>query len=318
MSQMTPRLLQVPADEWERLKSADTLLRSILQNSPFLISTKDLNGAVTLANAQFSVLDLPPLDQFVGKSVFDLFPPDVAQALWANDQRAAQENRAIEAEELVTHKDGSLHTYFTVKFPVHDDAGSLTGTCALSVDITETKRAVQDSLTDALTGVENRRSLYRRFPIEAQRALRHAEWLNFALIDIDYFKAYNDHCGHDAGDDVLCKVATVLQQTLARAGDTVFRVGGEEFVGLFITADEAGARQLAEMMRQAVSDLQIAHPGIGEGRGLTVSIGLASLAPGSGCDFGPLYRLADAALYRAKAEGRNRVACAVCEQPDQG
>lgn len=302
--------IDLPVEELERLQRADALLTSILEHSPFLISAKDLKGVVTLANKRFTVLDIPPLDQFVGRSVFDLFPPDVAQALWANDQLAVREARCIEAEEVVAHKDGSLHTYLTVKFPLRNGSGGITGSCALSVDITDTKRAVRDSLTDELTGIPNRRALNQDYPEEAQRALRHGEVLNLALIDIDHFKAYNDSCGHDRGDDALRRVASALRLALARAGDRLFRVGGEEFVALFVTRDEQGARTHAEDIRRAVAELQLPHPALGSGQVVTISVGLASLPIGESCDFDALYHRADAALYRAKSTGRNCVVVA--------
>ena len=302
--------IDLPVEEIERLQRADALLTSILENSPFLISAKDLTGVVTLANNRFTLLDIPPLDQFVGRSVFDLFPPDVAQALWANDQQAVREARCIEAEEEVAHKDGSLHTYLTVKFPLRGGGGAITGSCALSVDITDTKRAVRDSLTDELTGIPNRRALNQDYPEEAQRALRHGEVLNLALIDIDHFKAYNDSCGHDRGDDALRRVASALRLTLARAGDRLFRVGGEEFVALFVTQDEQGAQRHAEDIRRAAAELQLPHPALGSGQVVTISVGLASLPLGESRDLDTLYHRADAALYRAKSTGRNCVVVA--------
>lgn len=310
MPESSSQGVDLSVEELERLRRADALLTSILENSPFLISTKDLTGVVTLANQRFTVLDIPPLDQFVGRSVFELFPPEVAQALWANDMQAVREERCIEAEEVVGHKDGSQHTYLTVKFPVRDAQGRISGSCALSVDITDTKRAVRDSLTDELTGIPNRRALNHTYPEEAQRALRHSETLNLALIDIDHFKAYNDSCGHDSGDDALRRVANALRLALARAGDRLFRVGGEEFVALFITGDAQGARAHAEELRRAVAELQLPHPGLGSGQVVTISLGLASLVGADSRDFEPLYHRADAALYRAKSTGRNCVVVA--------
>ena len=106
------------------------------------------------------------------KNVFDLFPLEIAEALWENDLRAAKENRAIESEEDVIHKDKSLHTYHTVKFPLIDRNNELFGTCAFSIDITNRKQAEENSIRDALTGLYNRRYFDERFESEMKRAER--------------------------------------------------------------------------------------------------------------------------------------------------
>ncbi len=121
------------------LQQNEAQLRAILQYSPTLISTKDLKGNVTLVNRQFDVLAGFENDNFVGKNIFDLFPYEIANALWEND-KAAREG-PMEFEEQVQHKDGSLHTYLTIKFPLTDDSQRLTGTCAISADITQRKES---------------------------------------------------------------------------------------------------------------------------------------------------------------------------------
>jgi PAS domain S-box-containing protein len=127
------------AEEALSLKQAQ--LQAILDYSPALISIKDLNGNVILANRNFAVLDVLPLHEFVGKNVFDLFPREVAEKLWNNDQLALKAGGPVESEEIVQHKDGGWHTYLTVKFPVYKEPGQPFGTCAISTDITERKRA---------------------------------------------------------------------------------------------------------------------------------------------------------------------------------
>ena len=130
----------------ERKRAEETLsvkqnqLQAILDYSPALISIKDLNGKVILANRNFAVLDVPPLHEFVGKNVFDLFPREVAENLWNNDQLAIKTGGPVETEEIVLHKDGIWHTYLTVKFPVYKELGQSFGICAISTDITERKQ----------------------------------------------------------------------------------------------------------------------------------------------------------------------------------
>ncbi|MBF0369066.1 MAG: PAS domain S-box protein [Magnetococcales bacterium] len=122
---------------YDALSESETRLRSILDYAPALISTKDLEGTITLVNPRFSVLAGPSPEDFIGKNVYDLFPHDIADALWKNDL-AAREG-PVEVEEVVGHKDGTLHTYLTTKFPLTDESGALFGTCAISTDITDRK-----------------------------------------------------------------------------------------------------------------------------------------------------------------------------------
>jgi PAS domain S-box-containing protein len=130
----------------EALSAKQVQLQAILDYSPALISIKDLNGNVILANRNFTVLDAPPLYEFVGKNVFDLFPKEVAYNLWNNDQLALKAGGPVESEEIVKHKDGSWHTYLTVKFPVYKEPGQPFGICAISTDITERKLTEQAQL----------------------------------------------------------------------------------------------------------------------------------------------------------------------------
>ncbi len=130
----------------EALRKSEAQLQAILDHSPALISTKDLNAKVTMVNKRFEVLSGPPSKDFVGKSVYDLFPYEIADALWKNDLAALESGGPIEAEEVVKHKDGSWHTYLTVKFPMFEEANKPYGVCAISTDITDRKLVEQQLL----------------------------------------------------------------------------------------------------------------------------------------------------------------------------
>ena len=122
-------------------KHTEAQLQAILDYSPTLISTKDLEGNITLANKQFEVLAGPAPEAFINKNIYDLFPHHIADALWKND--LAAQNGPIRTEEVVEHKDGTLHTYLTTKFPITDSRDELLGTCAISTDITDRIEADQ-------------------------------------------------------------------------------------------------------------------------------------------------------------------------------
>jgi diguanylate cyclase (GGDEF)-like protein len=140
--------------------------------------------------------------------------------------------------------------------------------------------------------------------------MRHGTPLMLAFIDVDWFKPYNDHYGHLAGDAVLRQVAQTLRQSIARSGDTVARYGGEEFAIIAADTDGQAGADMLRRMCDAVHALAIAHAGSAMGR-ITISAGVASCNPGQpGAGLDGLLQAADAALYRAKMEGRNRVVLA--------
>ena len=128
------------------------------------------------------------------------------------------------------------------------------------------------------------------------------------MMDLDEFKAFNDAYGHQEGDRCLQRVAMVLTNAVQRAGDLVARFGGEEFVLLLQGADEASAAAIAERLRASVEAIGIEHDGSSVARVVTISLGVASVVPAAGVESADLIAAADTALYRAKAEGRNRVA----------
>lgn len=159
---------------------------------------------------------------------------------------------------------------------------------------------------DGLTGIPNRRALDEALESEWRRDRRTNETIALAMIDVDFFKKFNDRYGHIAGDDCLKKIAASLRESAKRAGDFVGRYGGEEFVAILpgLALDEAIT--WAETLRAAVERTRIPHEDSHTGC-VTVSIGLVSLSPDKAGNMLELIRLADEALYRAKANGRNRV-----------
>lgn len=294
--------------ELDALRQQVRTFQTILDHAPILISTKDLRGHVTMANRHFEILDGYHPATFVGASVFDLFPPGIAEQLWRNDRRAARERRAVREEEAVYHRDQSLHTYQTIKFPIFDEQGAVVATGAVSLDVTATRQAENDSVTDELTGLKNRRYFNMRFHEEQMRAQRDNRLLCLLLLDVDRFKEYNDHYGHPHGDAVLKTIASCLRGALNRGGDLCFRIGGDEFACLFAANGEEECLALARQIHAAVADCALEHSDNPPGAIVTLSSGAAFLHPGDTADQQALYEQADQALYRAKHQGRNQVA----------
>jgi diguanylate cyclase (GGDEF)-like protein/PAS domain S-box-containing protein len=167
---------------------------------------------------------------------------------------------------------------------------------------------VRQASTDPLTGLAHHGAFHEALADEARRADRYGHPLSLAVIDLDHFKAVNDEHGHSTGDNVLREVAGRLRDH-ARSNDVTGRVGGEEFAWLMPQTDVAGAAAGAERLREEIS-----AAGIGPVERLTASFGVAELAPGDE-DGSDLFRRADAALYRAKNNGRDRTEAAVPPSP---
>lgn len=164
------------------------------------------------------------------------------------------------------------------------------------------------TFSDGLTGIANRRHFDVAMEKETRRAKRSGTPLSLLMIDIDSFKAYNDHYGHQQGDDTLIRVAAALAQMLQRPADMIARYGGEEFAVILPEMDLAQSLAMAEAMRLAVVGLAIPHHKAGHADHITISIGVAKHNAAHPGDITHLVGAADRALYAAKHGGRNRVA----------
>jgi diguanylate cyclase (GGDEF)-like protein len=159
---------------------------------------------------------------------------------------------------------------------------------------------------DGLTGLANRRYLNQILGQEIKRAARVKQPLTLIMIDIDYFKRYNDHYGHLAGDEVLQRVAKLLKAAVNRAGDMVARYGGEEFCIVLPNTEAAGGMEIAEGLRKTVLDAKISHMHGGVSPWVTISLGVSGTVPTEADSVESVIQRADAALYQAKANGRNQ------------
>lgn len=164
------------------------------------------------------------------------------------------------------------------------------------------------SRSDPLTGLANRRHFDELKEIEFRRAQRLAQPLSVLMCDVDFFKRYNDTYGHALGDQCLQAVAATLKKVFARAGELAARVGGEEFAVLLPGSDLTSAHKTAERLRQAIAALAVVHATSPVAPHVTLSIGVAQFDPGTMDRFDQLMQCADQALYRAKSQGRDRIA----------
>jgi len=233
---------------------------------------------------------------------------------------AAKQPSLKELEFRVVCKDGSVRWCAVVTHPCHDSQGRNVGFRASVRDISD-RKALQQQLellasTDPLTGVINRRRFFHTAEAELYRARRYDRPLVLALVDIDHFKRINDTHGHAVGDDTLKTLAHAFANRLRRS-DLFARFGGEEFVMLLPETQLGDGLRLCERLRQMVETIKLQVPDKPDPFGFTVSIGVADLQH-EGDSLNQLLARADAALYKAKRDGRNQVAYGAPVQAFEG
>ena len=175
-------------------------------------------------------------------------------------------------------------------------------------ELEKTNRILHDlSSLDGLTSIPNRRCFDGFIDYEWRRAARKDTPLSLIMIDIDYFKAYNDHYGHQAGDECLKQIGQALRDAVKRPGDLIARYGGEEFTAVLVDTDIKGAMVVAERIHAQIEALHIPHDASLIGESVTVSMGVATEVSSRDSSFDALIAMADKALYQAKRGGRNQI-----------
>ena len=294
----------------EALRRREQELKALVEHSPDIVARVDRAGRLLYINPAIERITGRPQDWFLGKAPEQRELPPEEAAL----QKRAIEEVVESGEELVIEHTSPSATgplfLQTRLVPEFNEEGGVVSVLTIARDITELKRAQgkleQLTLQDPLTGLANRRYLAKAVETEWRREARHQYPIALIMADIDHFKAYNDHYGHQDGDECLKRVAEALAHALHRPADTLVRYGGEEFAILLPETDLDGARDTAERLRHAVASLNLPHAASPVADHVTLSFGVASLQPHRG-QFDELFREADAALYRAKAKGRDRV-----------
>lgn len=321
------------------LHDAQERFSSFMNNSPAVAYIKDAAGRYVYVNKPFEKHFNANEEKWLGKTDHDLWPPELAGQMHEQDEVVLRRRIPESKEQIAFSSDGTPQYWLSFKFPLKDSGGNHY-VAGLALEISERKRAEQKiaeqtrqlaeaynklaqansqlsqvndqletlSITDALTGLRNRRAFMERLHEEHMRVRRHGTPLSLMMMDVDKFKQYNDSFGHPAGDEVLRGVARILTDT-ARSIDIVARYGGEEFSIILPNTDRQGATTLAERFRTRIAQAEWPH------RSVTASIGVATFYPKPpdnnpllpDCTPESLIAIADEALYVAKASGRNRV-----------
>ena len=288
-------------------KAERALFRAMIDQVPDYLFIKDTQSRFVVANRAVAAdLGLKPED-LIGKSDFDLHPPELARQFFADEQKVISSGKpTIDIDEFIVDTDGAQKWLSTSKLPLRNDENEIIGIVGICRDVTARKRA-EDQIHfmahhDALTGLPNRTLLMDRLTQALLQAQRNGSRVTAIFIDLDNFKLVNDSLGHNAGDTLLKTVAERMVKCV-RATDTVVRLGGDEFVVLLIDQADSPivATVVLDKLRAAIAE---PVPVGGQTFRVTCSIGLATF-PGDGADAETLLMNADVAMYQAKDKGRD-------------
>ena len=294
-----------------------------------LESTRAIPWKIDWATMTFAYVG-PQIEELLGwtpaswKSAQDwverMHPDDRA---WVPDFCIGQSKAGVdhEADYRALKSDGSYVWIRDVVHVLRNEKGETEALVGFMFDISERKRTEEQlkelrhkledlSFKDGLTGVANRRRFDALFETEWRSARRTKKPLSLILIDIDFFKQFNDKYGHVRGDDCLRRVAQKLGAQGARPRDCVARYGGEEFVLLLPETDAEGAAHIAARCREALAEEKITHEASSVAKIVTLSIGAGTIVPGQDDDASKFLERVDQSLYQAKKQGRNTVVVA--------
>ncbi len=300
----------------------DSFLKKLFDIIPSPMFYKDKNGVYQHCNDAFSKLILGiPKEEIIGKTLYDLshvIPKENADVYYEKDKELFLSQKEQFYEGKVKCSDGETRDYQFYKSSFVLD-GEIIGLVGLMLDVSDYKKALREldeknrllnelSITDSLTGLYNRRYFQTIFDKKVSALSRYNHPFCFAIIDIDFFKDYNDSFGHYEGDLVLEKLGKVFKESFLRPTDYVFRLGGEEFAILFDVIDFKDAISVMENLRKKVEDLKIKASPNSTYEYLTVSIGLGNIKELKN-DINPskIYHEVDNLLYKSKSENRNKI-----------
>ena len=305
------------------LEISDSRFRAFLDASPMASFIKDEEGRMVYCNRALSDRFGAIPEDWIGKTDFEVWPPEVAEKFRETDLPVLEQNRAFHFEDRTLGPEGRTVNWDVHKYPLVDASGGRSVACA-ALDVTKEREAEREvrqvqqelqvangklrtlSLTDALTGLMNRRALEDCLERELARCIRSQAQLCLLMLDVDHFKSFNDSFGHVQGDETLRKISALIQKW-TRKGDLVARYGGEEFLAILPDTSAIEAIQIAKRLCEAIAEAAWEH------RVITTSIGVATLDERT-LSMTSFLNEVDQALYAAKRRGRNQV-CAAQSNP---
>jgi diguanylate cyclase (GGDEF)-like protein/PAS domain S-box-containing protein len=271
-----------------------------------LTSTTNKKGIIISVSHAFCDVSGYTQEELIGKSHRVVKHEDTPDELFENLWKTIVSGKTWQGEIKNQKKNGEPYWVSAVISPVLDKTNQVIGYTAIRHEITDKKRIEEISITDELTKLFNKRHFNEVLNRELNRAKRLDEYFSFMILDVDFFKQYNDFYGHQKGDFVLENIGQALKDVCQRSSDVPFRIGGEEFGILFTPSSLQDALDFAKVVNEKIESLQIEHELSSASNYITVSIGLY-VAKGDDLDTSSyIYSSADKALYSSKENGRNQ------------
>ena len=308
--------LQIKEDAILKAKSAhqksslkaEELKDSLEKLHGHIITSKfNLQGELTEVSEALLTLSGYTKEEILGQQFCFFKHPDMEESVFKSVWKSLIKGEAWEGEVKNISKDGKVFWVEASITPVKDSYAITQYFESIMRVITEKKALLEDINIDPLTKLLNRRSFEQRFITERTRAKRDHKVFALLMIDIDFFKQYNDNYGHVQGDIALEQVANSLQESFRRSSDVIFRLGGEEFAVISTAESEEKLINSAENACYMIHKERIAHIKSDICPYLTVSIGLALVHESSTLILRDIYEMSDKMLYEAKTAGRNQI-----------
>jgi diguanylate cyclase (GGDEF)-like protein/PAS domain S-box-containing protein len=291
----------------ENKNETEKKLQNYIQliNENIIISTTDKDGYIVDVSEAFCKISGYTKEELIGNTHKLVRHPNTPDSFYEDMWDRLLNGEIWEGEIHNKNKNGKEYWIYAIIKPLFKN-NEFIGFTAIRTNITDKKHIEQLSITDELTDLYNRRFFNIKIEEEINRAKRDNHYFSFLVLDIDYFKQYNDTYGHQKGDIALEKVASILKKRTARGSDFAFRLGGEEF-GIITTLNKEKAIEFANLIKDEIENLKIEHKASEVSKFITISIGIVSKEGESITNSDLLYKEADDCLYEAKRLGRNSI-----------
>ena len=271
-----------------------------------LTSTTDTKGNITSVSQAFCDISEYSKDELIGTNHSLIRHEDMTNETFDEIWSTISKGNIWKGEIKNKKKNGGYYWVDATVSPVFDDKKRIIAYTAIRHNITDKKKIEEISITDELTTLYNKRYFNQIFEKELNNAKRHHQDFALAILDVDFFKQYNDFYGHQKGDYVLENIGKALKSVCKRSSDTPFRIGGEEFGIIFVPDTKDEAVTFMKTVNQEIENLKMEHKYNKASDYITVSIGLYTNTGDMLHTTKEIYHFADTALYEAKSKGRNQ------------
>ncbi|MDD5157061.1 sensor domain-containing diguanylate cyclase [Sulfurimonas sp.] len=289
-------------------KNSETSRKYIDLIDKYVITSKtNTKGVITDVSDAFTKITGYTKDEIIGNSHSIIRHPDTEDVIYEDMWKIIKSGKIYKGEMKNLNKANKEYWVDATITPLTDRYENILGYSAIYHDITDKKRIEEYSITDALTGLYNRRFFDITLSNELRVSKRENKNLILLMVDIDYFKQYNDTYGHLKGDEVLKAISSVMKTFFKRANDHVYRLGGEEFAVSFYSNNLKNGLDRAESLRINIGNLKIEHSTSPISKYVSISAGISFIPKECVMEMNEIYEATDKALYRAKENGRNRI-----------